>query len=164
MATAKKKAPASAKYQVPIEQVMAAVDLRNGNYYSKLPEEDRKAVNTYMTQRWASQVQGTRDIQEQYLLNVNDYSNIDYIATTSAHEELRWKVIAVCGLGFKQRHEFIPPKAQKKDRLTAWLTQQFPSMSDDEIELFRTINGDEVLEEIAVAKNTGNKELKELFK
>jgi len=163
MAT-KKKAPASAAYKLPIEQVMAAVDLRNGNYYSKLEQEDLKALNTFMSQRWASQVHASRDIQEQYLLNVNDYSNIDYIATTSAHEELRWRVLALCGLGFKQRHEFIPPKAQKKDKLTAWLNEQFPAMSNDEIELFREINGTDVLAEIAVSQNMGNKDLKDLFK
>ena len=163
MAT-KKKEPASAKYQVPIDQVMTAVDLRKGDYYSKLSDEDRKSVSTYMSQRWASQVQGTRDVQEEYLIGVNEYSNVDYIATTSAHEELRWRAIALCGLGFKQRHEFIPPKNQKKDKLTAWLIKQFPSMSNEEIELFKTINGTDVFEDIAVSQNMGNKELKDLFK
>jgi len=163
MAT-KKKEPASAKYQVPIDQVMTAVDLRKGDYYAKLSDEDRKSVSTYMSQRWASQVQGTRDVQEEYLIGVNEYSNVDYIATTSAHEELRWRAIALCGLGFKQRHEFIPPKNQKKDKLTAWLIKQFPSMSDEEIELFKTINGTDVFEDIAVSQNMGNKELKDLFK
>ena len=163
MAT-KKKEPASAKYQVPIDQVMTAVDLRKGDYYAKLSDEDRKGVSTYMAQRWASQVQGTRDVQEEYLIGVNEYSNVDYIATTSAHEELRWRALALCGLGFKQRHEFIPPKNQKKDKLTAWLIKQFPSMSDEEIELFKTINGTDVFEDIAVSQNMGNKELKDLFK
>jgi hypothetical protein len=163
MAT-KKKAPASAAYKLPIEQVMAAVDLRKGDYYSTLGHEDLKALNTFMAQRWASQVQGSREVQEHYLTTVNDLSNIDYIAVTSKHEELRWRVLALCGLGTKLRHEFVPPKAQKKDKLTAWLIEQFPAMSDDEIELFRDLNGPDVLEEIAVAQNMGNKELKELFK
>jgi hypothetical protein len=163
MAT-KKKSPATAAYKVPIDQVMAAVDLRKSDYYTKLADEDKKSVNTFMTQRWASQVQGSREVQEHYLLTVNDLSNLDYIATTSDHEEMRWKVIALCGLGTKLRHEFIPPKAQKKDKLTTWLIEKFPAMSDDEIELFREINGAEVLAEIAKSQNMGNKEFKELFK
>jgi len=163
MAT-KKKAPASAAYKLPIEQVMAAVDLRKGDYHSKLGAEDQKAVSTFMAQRWASQVQGSRDVQEHYLTAVNDLSNIDYVAVTSEHEELRWRVLALCGLGTKLRHEFVPPKSQKKDKLSAWLIEQFPSMSDDEIDLFRTLNGQEVLEEIAVSQNMGNKDLKDLFK
>ena len=163
MAT-KKKETATAKYKLPIEQVMAAVDLRKGDYYSNLGDEDVKALSTFMSQRWASQVQGDLEVQEQYLLNVNDYSNIDYIATTSEHEELRWRVLALCGLGFKMRHEFIPPKNSKKDKLALWLVEQFPAMSDDEIELFRTINDDDILKDIAVSQNMGNKDLKELFK
>lgn len=163
MAT-KKKEPTTAKYQLPIDQVMAAIDLRKGDFYSKLDDEGRKALSTYMAQRWASQVQGTREVQEEYLLNVNDYSNVDYIATTSAHEELRWRSLALVGLGVKLRHEFIPPKAQKKDKLSAWLIEQFPNLGDDEIELFRMLNDENVLESIAKSQNMGNKDLKDLFK
>lgn len=161
MATKKK---ATAAYKLPIEQVMAAVDLRKGDYYSSLSDEDVKSLSTFMTQRWASQVQGDRELQEWYLLNVNDISNIDYIAVTSAHEELRWRLLALVGVGTKVRHEFIPPKNSKKDKLALWLVEQFPAMSDDEIELFRTINGNDILEDIAVSQNMGNKDLKELFK
>ena len=160
----KKKEPTTAKYQLPIDQVMAAIDLRKGDFYSKLDDEGRKALSTYMAQRWASQVQGTREVQEEYLLNVNDYSNVDYIATTSAHEELRWRSLALVGLGVKLRHEFIPPKAQKKDKLSAWLIEQFPNLGDDEIELFRMLNDENVLESIAKSQNMGNKDLKDLFK
>jgi len=159
-----KKKSSSASYKVPIDQVMSAVDLRNGDYYSKLSDEDRKSVNTFMSQRWASQVQGSREIQEHYLVTINDLSNIDYIATTSQHDEMRWRVIALCGLGSKLRHEFIPPRGQKKDKLTAWLIERFPSLSDDEIELFREINGNDFLEEIARSQNISDKDLKELFK
>jgi hypothetical protein len=164
MATAKKKAPASAAYKLPIEQVMSAVDLRKGDYYSKLSPEDLKALSTYMVQRWSSQVQGDREIQEHYLTTINDLSNLDYIATGSEHDELRWKVIALVGLGQKMRHEFIPPKGAKKDKLTQWLVEQFPSLSDDEIELFRELNGDAFLADMAIAKNMGDKQIKDLFK
>lgn len=164
LAMVAKKKSSSASYKVPIDQVMSAVDLRNGDYYSKLSDEDRKSVNTFMSQRWASQVQGSREIQEHYLVTINDLSNIDYIATTSQHDEMRWRVIALCGLGSKLRHEFIPPRGQKKDKLTAWLIERFPSLSDDEIELFREINGNDFLEEIARSQNISDKDLKELFK
>jgi hypothetical protein len=163
MAT-KKKETASAVYKLPIEQVMAAVDLRKGDFYSKLPDEDKKSLNTFMAQRWASQVQGDRDLQEWYLLNVNDILNIDYVAITSNHEELRWKLLSRVGVGTKLRHEFIPPKARKKDKLSAWLIEQFPQLNDEEIDLFRSINPPDVLENIAIAQNMGNKDLKELFK
>ena len=163
MAT-KKKAPATAKYQLPIDQVMSAVDLRKGDYYSKLGTDELKSLSTYMAQRWGSQVQGTQDLQEYYLTTVNDLSNLDYIAVGSAHDELRWRTLALCGIGQKMRHEFIPPKGAKKDKLTAWLIEQFPSLGDDEIELFRALNGNDVLEDIAVSKNMGNKDLKDLFK
>ena len=161
---ATKKAPATAAYKLPIDRVMAAIDYRKGNFYSELNADDTKALSTYMAQRWASQVQGEREVQEHYLITINELSNLDYIATTSAHEELRWRTMALVGLGKKLRHEFIPPKGQKKDKLTNWLIEQFPHMKNDEIELFRPLNGDDVLENIAVVKNTGNKDLKELFK
>lgn len=159
-----KKKASTAAYKIPIEQVMAAVDLRIGDYYGKLSDEGRKAVNTYMTQRWASQVQGDREVQEHYLVSINKLSNIDYIATTSRHEEMRWRVIALSGLGSKLWHEFIKPKGQKKDKLTVWLTERFPSLADDEIELFREINGNDFLEDMARSQNISDKDIKELFK
>jgi hypothetical protein len=160
-ATTKK---ASAAYKLPIDQVLAAVDQRNGEYYNKLSDEDRKALSTYMIQRWASQVQGSRDVQEHYLITVNDLSNIDYNATRSTHEEMRWRVLALVGLGQKLRHEFIPPKGAKKDKLSLWLIEQFPHLGDEEIELFRNLNDPSVLEDMAIAKNTGEKQIKDLFK
>lgn len=155
----------TADRKIPIDQVMAAVDRRDRDYWSRLPEEDRKLVNTYMTQRWASAVQSNdREVQEHYLLMVNDLCNVDYVATTSAHEELRWKVLSLVGLGIKLRHEFIPPRGVKKDRIREWLIGLMPQLSDDEIDLFREINPPDVLEESARAMNVADKKVKDLFK
>ncbi len=161
---AKKKESASAKHQLPIDQVMAAVDLRQQKYYDKLSDEDQRALNLYMAQRWASQVQGSRDIQEHYLLMVNDLCNIDFVATTSAHDELRWRMLSLVGLGQKLRHEFVPPRGQKKDRITEWLIELFPHLGEEEIELFKTINDGDTLKEAAEAMNVADKKIKDLFK
>ena len=122
---AKKKA--SAVHKVNIHEIMNAIDYRNGNYYTDLDDD---------------------------LLMVNDLSNIDYIATTSGHEELRYRVLALIGLGQKLRHEFVPPKGAKKDKLREWLLELLPHCNDDEVELFREINDSSVLQDIATAKNT----------
>lgn len=171
MATKKKSADAAPAYQIPIGPLMNAVDKRNKNYYTQLKNEltddQFKKFSTYMIQRWASCVDGPLELQEQYIINLNDYSNLDYIATTSEHDELRWMAIALCGLGDKRttiKHNFIPPKGKKTDKLTAWLIEQFPQMNDSEIELFRELNGDGVLQDMAEAKNLGDKKIKELFK
>jgi len=161
---AKKKDTASVKYEVPIAQVMAAVDLRNKEFYEKLSEVERKAVNLYMAQRWASQVEGTREVQEEYLMMVNSLSNIDFVATTSDHNDLRWRVLALVGLGQRLKHEFIPPKGAKKDRLYEWLVDLFPQLSEDEIQLFRQLNGDDVLKQSAESMNIADKRIKDLFK
>jgi hypothetical protein len=163
MAT-KKKETASAKHQLPIDQVMTAVDLRKKNFYNSLGDEDIRALNLFMAQRWASQVQGSRDIQEHYLLMVNDLCNIDFVATTSAHEELRWQVLSLVGLGQKLRHEFVPPRGQKKDRITEWLIELFPHLGEEEIELFKAINDGDTLKEAAEAMNVADKKIKDLFK
>lgn len=149
----------------PIDQVMRAIDSRDRGFYSRLTDEDRKLVNSYMAQRWASAVQSNdREVQEHYLLMVNDLCNIDYVATTSAHEELRWMMLSLVGLGVKLRHDFIPPKGVKKDRIREWLIELHPQLSDDEIELFRTVNPPDVLESAARSMNVADKKVKELFK
>lgn len=155
----------AAERKIPIDQVMRAVDLRDKTFWSNLPQEDRKLVNSYMAARWASAVQSNdREVQEHYLLMVNDLCNIDYVATTSAHEELRWMMLSLVGLGIKLRHDFIPPKGVKKDRIREWLIELHPQLSDDEIDLFRTINSADVLEDAARSMNVADKRLRELFK
>ena len=159
---AKKKA--SATHKVNIHEIMNAIDYRNSDYYSKLDDESKKSVSTYMAQRWASQVQGPQEIQEHYLLMVNDSSNVDYIATTSGHEELRYRILALVGLGNKMRHEFVPPKGAKKDKLREWILDLLPHCNEQEVELFREINDKDTLKDIATVKNTPDKKLKDLFK
>jgi hypothetical protein len=154
---------ASAKPQLPIAEVMSALDRRDGNYYSRLDDEKKKQLSTYMAQRWGSQVQGDREIQEYYLTMINDLSNIDYVATTSDHEEMRWRVLALCGLGQKMRHEFVPPKGRKKDKIAEWLSDLYPNLSDDEIDLFRTVNDSDVLADAAQQMNVTQKKVKDIF-
>lgn len=155
----------TADRKIPIDVVMAAVDRRDKEYWSRLPDEDRRLVNTYMAQRWASAVQSNdRDIQEHYLIMVNDLCNLDYVATTSDHEELRWKILSLVGLGFKLKHDFIRPRGVKKDRIREWLIDLMPHLGDDEIDLFREINPPDVLEESAKAMNLADKKVKDLFK
>jgi len=154
-----------AERKFPIDQVMRAIDSRDRGFYGRLTDEDKKSVNSYMAQRWASAVQSNdREVQEHYLLMVNDLCNIDYVATTSAHEELRWMMLSLVGLGVKLRHDFIPPKGVKKDRIREWLIELHPHLSDDEIDLFREINPPDVLENAARSMNVADKRLKELFK
>lgn len=156
---------AMAERKIPIDQVMRAIDLRDKTYWSELSAEDRKLANSYMAQRWASAVQSSdREVQEHYLLMVNDLCNVDYVATTSAHEELRWMMLSLVGLGVKMRHEFIPPKGVKKDRIREWLIELMPQLGEEEIDLFRTINPPDVLEDMAKSMNIADKKVKELFK
>ena len=86
------------------------------------------------------------------------------MATTSAHEELRWQVLALVGLGQRLQHEFVPPRGQKKDRLTEWLTELFPQFSEEEIKLFKMINDESVFKESAESMNIVDKKVKDLFK
>lgn len=158
------KKESTAKHKMPIDRVMGAIDFRRRKFYEDLSDEERRDVNLYMAQRWASQVQGDRDLQEHYLLMVNDLSNIDFVAITSAHDELRWQMLALVGLGQKMRHEFVPPRGQRKDRIAEWLQELFPHLSDDEINLFREVNDPDVLKEAAGAMNLADKKVKDLFK
>jgi hypothetical protein len=152
-----------------VDRAMRAVDLRDRSFWSSLDDEEKKLatkyINSYMAQRWASSIQSNDlEVQEHYLLMVNDLCNIDYVATTSAHEELRWMVLSLIGLGAKLKHELIPPRGVKKDRIREWLIELYPQFGEGEIDLFREINPPDVLEESARAMNVADKRLKDLFK
>ena len=54
---------------------MRQLDRKNRNFYSELTDEERKKFSNYLMIRWASCVDGSRDLQEFYLISTNERLN-----------------------------------------------------------------------------------------
>ena len=142
---------------------MAAVDRKDYNYYTNLTDEQRKSLNLWMTQRYASSVQGK--FAGHYLVMVNEFMNTHW-SDISKHPELQWKLMCLAGTGKVQFHPFVKvPKAKrKKNKVEELVRELFPLLKNDEIELFLKMNSNDEIKEVAIESGVDDKTLDEAFK
>ena len=116
---------------------MRQLDRKNRNFYSELTDEERKKFSNYLMIRWASCVEGSRDLQEFYLISTNERLNKHFF-NISRHPELQWLCATTVspGLG-TQRHVWIAPR-KKESGATAMrkqLAEIYPHLRDDELDV-----------------------------
>ncbi len=125
-----------------IANEMQQFDNKNREFYATLTDEERKKFSNYLMIRWGSAVQGSRDLQEFYVIATNERLNRHFFAI-NRHPRLQWLATTTVspGLG-TQRHVWIAPK--KKEPGTGTIKKQlaelYPHLKDDEIAVMAEIN------------------------
>jgi len=118
---------------------MAQFDRKNRDFYDELTTEERKKFSNYLMIRWGSSVQGSRDLQEFYVISTNERLNKHFFAINK-HPKLQWLCASSVspGLG-DQRHQWISPKKKEPGGIKKQLAEMFPNMKTDEVELLAAI-------------------------
>ena len=151
------------KPQIPLADVMLAIDRKNRSWYDNLNDEQKKAFSAWMMMRYASSVQGGNAAS--YLFMVNECVNKNFM-DLSKHPELQWMLFTLCGSGKKEFHPYIKPPTsrKKKNKVAEWLSEQYPLMKADEINMLMQINDTDDFKSLAKEAGMTDKEIKELFK
>jgi hypothetical protein len=115
---------------------MAQFDRKNREFYSDLTDEERKRFSNYLMIRWGSSVQGSRDLQEFYVIATNERLNKHFFAV-NRHPQLQWLMATTVSPGMgTHRHQWISPK--KKDggsnEIKKQLMELYPNMKMADIE------------------------------
>ena len=99
--------------KLSIQNEMREFDLKNRDFYDELTHEERKKFSNYLMLRWGSSVQGSREIQEFYLIATNERLNRHFFSI-NRHPKLQWLCATAVspGLG-AQRHQWIAPKKKE---------------------------------------------------
>jgi hypothetical protein len=128
--------------KLSIANEMAQFDLKNRQFYEELTDDERKKFSNYLMIRWGSAVQGSRDLQEFYLISCNERFNKHFFAI-NRHPKLQWLCATTVSPGMgSHRHQWIAPK-KKENNDTAqkkMLSELFANMKADEIEVMATVN------------------------
>lgn len=153
----------ASKAQIPLNEVMGAIDTRNHDWYENLDDEKRKSFSAWMMMRYASSVEG--QLGPLYLYYVNECVN-QHFSDISKHPELQWKLLATCGRGKKARHYYVKPPSsrKKKDRVAEFLSSVFPHLKNDEIDMLKEMNTTSELKKLAIENGYTDKEIKEIWK
>jgi hypothetical protein len=124
-----------------ITNEMKMFDRKVRSFYDDLTAEERKKFSNYLMIRWGSAVEGSRELQEFYVIATNERLNKHFF-DVSKHPKLQWLMATSVSpdLG-SQRHPWIAPK--KKQAGTSAKRKQlqeiYPQYKDDEIDVMMQI-------------------------
>ena len=116
---------------------MMQFDRKKRDFYNELTDEERKKFSNYLMIRWGSSVQGSRDLQEFYVIATNERLNKHFFAV-NRHPRLQWLMATSVSPGMgTHRHQWIAPK--KKDtgsnEVKKQLMELYPNMKQADIEV-----------------------------
>ena len=128
--------------KLSIANEMTQFDKKDRKFYDELTDEERKKFSNYLMIRWGSAVQGSRELQEFYVIATNQRLNRHFFAV-NRHPRLQWLMSTTVspGLG-TQRHVWIAPKKREPGAtgIRKQLAELYPQLKDDEVELMSRIN------------------------
>ena len=124
-----------------IANEMRMFDRKVRSFYDDLTPEEKKKFSNYLMIRWGSAVEGSKELQEFYLIATNERLNKHFF-DMSKHPKLQWLMATSVSpdLG-TPRHNWIAPK-KKEAGMSAkkkQLAQLYPHYKDDEIDLLAKI-------------------------
>lgn len=124
-----------------IANEMRVFDRKDRTFYDDLTPEERKKFSTYLMIRWGSSVQGSRELQEFYVIATNERLNKHFF-NVGKHPKLQWLMATTVSPDMgAQRHQWIAPKKKEPGAgsLKKQLAELFPHYKDDEIEVLAAI-------------------------
>ena len=155
------------EYKIDVFKLLAALNQRDFKFYSQLSDEEKKGFAGIVAMRWLSNVSDkNRDMCEYHIQMVNDGANKHFWnSEMQKHPKLQYLSLAVCGIGTKQRHEWIKGPAQKKQNKILTMLREFcPTASSDELEMLFDMNEFDGLIEIAIMLGYQDDQIKVLKK
>lgn len=123
-----------------LKRELAAVDLRNKDFYDKLTDEEKKSFNPYILMRFVSNVDGDADLQEWFVLMTNELVNKNHWTLSKNHKGLLWKLYAGVGAGVKAFHPYLAAgKAEKANKLESLIAELNPAMKMSDVKLLTSL-------------------------
>jgi hypothetical protein len=124
-----------------IANEMRMFDRKVRTFYDDLTAEEKKKFSNYLMIRWGSAVEGSRELQEFYVIATNERLNKHFF-DVAKHPKLQWLMATAVSPGMgTHRHNWIAPKKKQSGasaRRRA-LEAIFPHYKDDEIDVMMVI-------------------------
>ncbi len=125
-----------------INNEMTVFDRKDREFYDSLTNEERKKFSNFLMIRYGSSVQGSKELQEFYLIATNERLNKHFF-NINRHPKLQWLCATTVSPGMGTfRHNWIAPKKKEAGAsgIKKQLAELYPHMKDDELELMAKIN------------------------
>jgi len=140
--------------KIELKEKIAFVDLNIRDAWDEMTPEQQKSLKSefFILNRYISSAKGQkREIQEHFVLTVNEYFNKHW-NLLQKHPKLLWQLLCMCSWdGEKQFfHEWIGHKKKTgSTKKSKFLEEIYPNRKLDELELLAQITTDKELKELA---------------
>ena len=148
--------------KLSINNEMTQFDRKNREFYDELTDEERKKFSTYLMLRYGASVEGNADLQEWYLRATNERMNMHFF-DLGKHPKLQWLLATTVSPGMGvQRHYWQGAKKKEgsNSKAVKFVTQLYPHMKQDEVELLASINTAKELKELAKQSGWTDQDIK----
>lgn len=123
-----------------IKRELAAVDMRDFDFYDNLSDAEKKEFSPYILMRYVSNVNGSRDIQEWFVEMTNELVNKNFWDLSKDHKGMLWKLFAACGVGTKFYHPYLAAsKKEKANKIEKLLAELHPTYKMEDIKLLASL-------------------------
>lgn len=128
--------------KLDIFRVLKQVDLKNAEFFSKLTDEEKKAFQPFLIQRWMS---GTYSPRQVVFLNelVNPFA-----FSLANHKDLLWYLMTICSGGKPQRYVWnkLPGKLSTARPVSVKVVQDYLQCSERHAhDALKCLTGNDIL-------------------
>jgi hypothetical protein len=145
-----------------INNEMAQLDRKNRKFYDELTDEEKKKFSLYLMLRWGSSVQADSNIQEYYVMSLNERLNTNFF-DLAKHPKLQWLLATTVSPGIGTfKHPWIagPKRGGSDNKTMKFLRQMYPTAKEDELELLGQLNTKDDLKRLAREHGWDDKRIK----
>ena len=124
-----------------IANEMRQFDRKVRTFYDELTPEERKKFSNYLMIRWGSSVEGSRELQEFYVIATNERLNKHFF-DVNRHPKLQWLMATSVSPDVgTPRHTWIAPRKKEAGASAKRkaLMEIYPTYKDDEIDVMMAI-------------------------
>ena len=143
-----------------IANEMRMFDRKVRTFWDDLTDEERKKFAPFLMIRWGSCVEGSRELQEFYVIATNERLNKHFFSFNSTrHKKLQWLLATTVSpdLGSFKHNWIAPKKKESSSAVRKQLAELFPHYKDDELDLLATMTTKKELDEYLRRHGTDTK-------
>lgn len=141
--------------KIELKEKIAFVDLNVRAAWDEMTDEQRKSLKSeyFILNRYISNVKDSnRDIQEHFILTVNEYFNKNW-SELQKHPKLLWLLLCMCSYNGEKTfyHEWIgyKKKTGTGGKKLKFLEEVYPNKKQDELELMAELATDKDVKDLA---------------
>ena len=140
------------KRKLPLNEIFMAMDMDAKGAFDEWSDEERKELNFWLLNRYASSVAGSRDAKEWAVVSTNEYYNKNWNILGTRHPKLQWQLLCATHNASRKSRQHVWQGLKQKGgdvKVVKWLKEMFPNMKEDEVNLLATISTKKELKELA---------------